>query len=349
MHYPWANIVLLLLIILQFVTGFFGFTNGRPDNRWLLWLHGIGAYAITWILLWKSSIVLQVYQRGTGLNWRRIAFAVMLMLLFATLLFGLLWTFNGPQYLFGFSLVTLHIFLAVPLLLIMAWHAWHLRWIFRVPQAVGRRTFLRALGAGLAGLGLWWTSGRLKAWQTLPGSRRRFTGSYETGSFTGNFPKVSWIADRPSPINPDAWQLTISGAVEQSLTLSYQELLEMVETELSADTSVTAVLDCTGGWYSEQVWSGVPVGRLLDLVRPTEEALSVTFEAISGYKRRFNLREAREYVLATAVAGQLLPHGHGFPARLVAPGQRGVNWVKWVSHIRLNTTGKHWQLPLPLQ
>jgi hypothetical protein len=50
MRHPWANIILLALIILQFVTGFFGFVNGRIDNRWLLWLHGIGAYAITWIL-----------------------------------------------------------------------------------------------------------------------------------------------------------------------------------------------------------------------------------------------------------------------------------------------------------
>jgi hypothetical protein len=332
-----------LLIIVQFVSGYLGFVNGRFDNRWLLWIHGVGAYAITWILLWKASIVLQVYQRGTGLNWRRIAFAVMLLLLIGTLLFALLWTFNGPQYLMGFSLITLHIFLAVPLLLIMAWHAWHLRWIFRVPIAVGRRTFLRGLGAGLAGLGLWWLGDQLKAWQGLRGARRRFTGSYETGSFLGIFPSVSWIADRPSPINPETWQLTISGAVEQPLTLSYQQLLEM------ADTEVSAILDCTGGWYSEQVWFGVTVGRLLDLARPTEEAASVTFEAVSGYKRRFSLREAQDYLLATAVAGLPLPHGHGFPARLVAPGQRGVNWVKWVTQIRVNTTGKFWQLPLPLQ
>lgn len=343
MRHPWANIVLLTLIILQFVTGFFGFTNGRIDNRWLLWLHGIGAYAITWILLWKSSIVLQVYQRGIGLNWRRIAFAVMLILLFVTLLFGLLWTFNGPQYLFGFSLVTLHIFLAVPLLLLMAWHAWHLRWIFHVPKAVGRRTFLRALGAGLVGLGLWWASGRVKQWLQLSGAERRFTGSYETGSFTGFFPSVSWIADRPSPIDAGAWQLKISGAVEQPVTLSYRELLEMVDEEISA------VLDCTGGWYSEQKWTGAPVGRLLALAKPTEEALSVTFESITGYKRRFTLRQAQDYLLATAVAGETLIHGHGFPARLVAPGQRGVNWVKWITHIHLNTTPKYWQLPLPLQ
>jgi hypothetical protein len=343
MRYPWANIILLALIIVQFVTGFFGFTNGRIDNRWLLWIHGIGAYAITWVLLWKSGIVLQVYQRGTGFNWRRIGFALMLLLLLGTLLFGLLWTFNGPQYLFGFSLVTLHIFLAVPLLILMTWHAWHLRWIFRVPKALGRRTFLRGLAAGMAGLGLWWLSDQLKVWQKLPGADRRFTGSYETGSFSGRFPSVSWIVDRPSPIDPDTWRLTIDGAVEQSVTLTYGQVLEMVGEEMAA------VLDCTGGWYSEQMWTGVKVGRLLALANPTADAQSVTFEAVSGYKRRFGLPESQKYLLATAVAGEPLPHGHGFPARLVAPNQRGVNWVKWITHIQVNTTGKHWQLPLPLQ
>lgn len=343
MRHPWANIVLLILIIIQFASGYFGFINGRADNRWLLWVHGIGAYAITWVLLWKSSIILHVYKRGTGFNRRRVAFALMLLLLLGTLLFGLVWTFNGPQYLFGFSLVTLHIFLAVPLLILMAWHAWHLRWIFRVPQALGRRTFLRSFGLGLAGLSLWLATNKLKQWTRLPGAERRFTGSYETGSFTGRFPRVSWIADRPAPIDKNSWQLTISGAVEQPISLTYQTLLEMAETE------VTAVLDCTGGWYSEQVWSGIAVSNLLSLATPTAQAASVTFEAVSGYKRRFTLPEAQRFILATAVAGAPLAHGHGFPLRLVAPGQRGVNWVKWITHIHLNPTPKHWQLPLPLQ
>ena len=34
---------------------------------------------------------------------------------------------------------------------------------------------------------------------------------------------------------------------------------------------------------------------------------------------------------------------------LVAPDQRGVEWVKWITHLRLNRTSKIWQLPLPLE
>jgi DMSO/TMAO reductase YedYZ molybdopterin-dependent catalytic subunit len=45
----------------------------------------------------------------------------------------------------------------------------------------------------------------------------------------------------------------------------------------------------------------------------------------------------------------MLSHGHGSPARLVAPGKRGFEWVKWVDHIEVNETSKWLQPPLPLQ
>jgi len=38
-------------------------------------------------------------------------------------------------------------------------------------------------------------------------------------------------------------------------------------------------------------------------------------------------------VLATGVDGERLSHGHGYPLRLVAPGRRGFQWVKWVDAV----------------
>jgi len=34
------------------------------------------------------------------------------------------------------------------------------------------------------------------------------------------------------------------------------------------------------------------------------------------------------------VGGFPLSYGHGFPARIVAPGRRGFWWVKWVTSIQ---------------
>jgi DMSO/TMAO reductase YedYZ molybdopterin-dependent catalytic subunit len=343
MRYPWANLVLLLLLLLQVVTGYFGFVNGREENGWLLWLHGMGAYGITVVLLWKGQIVLGVYRRGTGWNTERVAFAVMAVLLLATLAAGLLWTFNGPIYLAGFSLVTLHIFLAIPLLALMAWHGWRLRWILRVPAARDRRLFLGTATTTVAGLALWWTVGRAKAAAGLLGAERRFTGSYEIGSLTGQFPHTSWIADNPPPIEVARWRLVIDGAVERPLSFTYEQLVEWATVE------ETATLDCTGGWYSRQVWWGVPLGWLLAEAGVLAMAQSVTVTAVSGYGRRYPLAEAESYLLALEVAGRPLAHGHGFPVRLVAPGLRGFQWVKWIGRIQVNESRHFWQLPLPLQ
>lgn len=109
-----------------------------------------------------------------------------------------------------------------------------------------------------------------------------------------------------------------------------------------------ATLDCTGGWYTTQVWGGVLMGRLLALADVEDEGRSLTVTAVSGYQRRFSLDEANKYLLALSVAGRPLSHGHGFPIRLVAPDQRGVNWVKWVARIQVNETSQLWQSPLPL-
>lgn len=343
MRHPWANVALLLLILGQLITGFFGFINGETQNRWLLVLHGIGAYAIAVVLLWKGIIILDVYGRGKAFDWRRLSFAVLLLMLLAILLSGLIWVFDGPYYVAGFSLITVHIFLAVPLLLVMAWHAWHFRWIVSVPKALNRRAFLRLAAAGAAGLLAWLAGERAMRLLALPGADRRFTGSYRIGTLAGDFPVVSWIADFPEPIDVSKWQLDVVGAVRRPLTLSYDDLQALAQDHLQA------ILDCTGGWYTEQRWSGIQLSKLMALAEPAAGSQSLTIEAVSGYKRRFGLAEAGSYLLATSVAEQRLSHGHGFPLRLVAPGQRGVNWVKWIRRIHVNESSKYWQLPLPLQ
>ncbi len=343
MKFPWANVLLLVLLVIQAITGYFGMVNGRLSRAWILWAHGIGAYALLVLLYWKGGIILDALRRKNVWTRRRIAFAAMFILLLVVLVTGLLWTFSGPIYLGGFSLVSIHIYLAVPLLLLMAWHAWHMRFIWRVPQTLSRRLFLGTAVSTVLGFIGWrvaeWSKGELD----LPGAARRFTGSYEMGSFSGRFPVVSWIADNPPPVDTANWQLVLDGAVQRPSTFSYDQLRQMIDRE------DTAVVDCTGGWYSEQVWRGVSLARLLDMAGVAEEAASISVIAVSGYKRRFSIEQARRYFLALDVAGAPLSHGHGFPLRLVAADQRGVEWVKWIGHIRVNRTSKLWQMPLPLQ
>lgn len=354
---PWVNIALLALILLQAVTGYLGMTSNRPPEAWLLWSHGIGAYSLILLMALKAGIILDAWRRKKRWTGRRWGFVLLLILLIVTTVLGLLWTFSGPLYVGGFSVVSLHIYLAIPLLLLMLWHAWHMRFIWRVPGATGRRLFLGSAAAAAGGLLAWGAVDRVKAWQGWPGAFRRFTGSYETGSYTGQFPSVSWIADRPAPVNVDSWRLRVEGALATPLELTYADLTAWPQVD------VEATLDCTGGWYTVQRWRGVRVGDLLARAGLGDEAASVTFEAVSGYKRRFALDVAAGYIVATGVITSLpegdpatgpgiyrpLGHGNGYPLRLVAPDERGVEWVKWLGTIRVNTTGPNWQLPLPIQ
>jgi hypothetical protein len=343
MKVPWVNLLVFGLVLLQGITGYFGFTTGHFPERWILWLHSIGAYALIVLLYWKGMVILDAWRRKTVWSGARMVFTGMLGLLLATLLSGLWWSFTGPVYWRGFSLISVHIYLAIPLLALIAWHSWRMRFVWRLPEARGRRLFVNMAGSLLAGMLLWRGAVGVKKAANLSGNKRRFTGSYETGSYSGVFPRVSWIADRPPPVDAATWRLRIDGQVLRQLTVTYDELLAM------SWESKTAVLDCTGGWYSAQVWRGVPLQVFLDMAGLKEEAASVTVTAVSGYRRRFTLAEGKKYLLATHVAGAALAHGHGFPLRLVAADQRGVNWIKWINHITVNHTGKWLQMPLPLQ
>ena len=76
---------------------------------------------------------------------------------------------------------------------------------------------------------------------------------------------------------------------------------------------------------------------------------SIRVVSHSGYDRRFPIDQAVSLLLATRFGDQPLDAGHGFPARLVAPGRRGFWWVKWVTAIEVDDLPHWWQSPFPTQ
>jgi DMSO/TMAO reductase YedYZ molybdopterin-dependent catalytic subunit len=118
--------------------------------------------------------------------------------------------------------------------------------------------------------------------------------------------------------------------VRAPIALDYQELL-------AAGDQLEATLDCTGGFYSTQLWRGIRVGRLLERADLLETARYVSFVSVTGYRWSLPLAEAADALLATHVGGEPISHDHGAPARLVAPGRRGFEWVKWVARIEILT------------
>ena len=98
---------------------------------------------------------------------------------------------------------------------------------------------------------------------------------------------------------------------------------------------------CIQGWTGIAKWGGLPVKRLIELVRPKPEARVMAFfsfgEGLYGgtyYETQTidNLIKA-ECLLATHMNGQPLPDVYGAPLRLRVENQLGYKMVKWIERI----------------
>jgi DMSO/TMAO reductase YedYZ molybdopterin-dependent catalytic subunit len=241
---------------------------------------------------------------------------------------GTWWVFGGRLRLGPWGLLNLHVGLG---LVVVPLVAYHLSRRYRPParrDLDGRRTALRYGAILVGGAAVWRAEQTATRLLDTAGAARRFTGSRERGSDDSNqFPVTSWVADDPDPVRADGWGLSVEGAVDRPLAFDYADIDGGHEDRVS--------LDCTSGWYSEHDWQGVAVADLLDAAGTDADAAWVQFRSVTGYRWSLPLAEAREATLATRVDGDRLSHGHGFPLRLVAPGRRGFQWVKWVESVRV--------------
>ena len=157
---------------------------------------------------------------------------------------------------------------------------------------------------------------------------KRATGSRHAGSFSGNaFPVTIWSLDSVPTIDVEKWRLRIRTPSAAPTDLSYADLAALPRHEASV------VLDCTGGWWSEQIWSGVSLKDVLARSPVGERATRVEVISVTGHRWTFDRSEAERAILATHVGGELLSAGHGYPLRLVAPSLRGFLWIKWVGEV----------------
>lgn len=325
-----TNLALLALLAAAFLTGWLAFAFATATARWSLVFHAASGVAILLLLPWKSLIARRGLRRPWRGRWLSVVFGVVALISLAA---GFAHSTGLLVYFGPFTAMDFHVGAALVAVPLAIWHVAKRR-IRLKPADISRRTFLR--GALLAGgaLAAYGSTELVVRAAGLPGKDRRFTGSYEAGSFdTTAMPVSSWMFDAIPAIDASRYALQAGGR-----TWTYDELLAF-------DDRATCTLDCTGGFYSTQEWAGVRIEKLID---PTGGS-SIRVVSHTGYDRRFPVGEASKLLLATRFGGQVLDAGHGFPARLVAPDRRGFWWVKWVVAIEVDGL-PHWlQPPFPLQ
>jgi sulfane dehydrogenase subunit SoxC len=154
-------------------------------------------------------------------------------------------------------------------------------------------------------------------------------------------------------VDPDAFRLEVSGAVERPLTLTLDDLRERER------ASQPITFECAGNgralleprpvsqpWLTEAVgtadWGGTALAPLLDEAGVIDTAVEILFSALDrgveggvpqAYERALPVAEAHDALLAYEMNGGPLPPQHGFPLRLVVPGWYGMQNVKWLTKI----------------
>jgi molybdopterin-dependent oxidoreductase-like protein protein len=325
-----TNLALALLLASAFATGWLAFAYSTAPARWSLVVHATSGVAILVLLPWKTMVARRGLSRPRPGRWASITLGALVILSLAAGLghsTGLLLGW-GP-----FTDMDVHVGAAIVALPFVGWHLVARRIRLR-PADVSRRAFLRGGVAIATAAAAYGASEIIVRAADLPGAKRRFTGSYEAGSFQPDLmPISSWMFDAVPQIDPSTWRLQAG-----TRSWTYDELF-------SFDDRVTATLDCTGGFYSTQAWAGVRLDRLVGDARGT----SLRVVSRTGYDRRFPIGDAGSLLLATRIGGRPLDSGRGFPARLVAADRRGFWWVKWVEAIAVDDLPEWWQSPFPLQ
>ena len=147
----------------------------------------------------------------------------------------------------------------------------------------------------------------------------------------------------PQHINESTYTLTITGLVNKTVELSYNDIINGFQKYQKVIT-----LHCIEGWSVKILWEGFLLKDLLNEAGISPEAVNVIFYAYDGYSTSLPLNYILEknILIAYKMNGLTLPPERGFPFELVAESKYGYKWIKWVTAIELsdnmNYTG-YWE------
>jgi DMSO/TMAO reductase YedYZ molybdopterin-dependent catalytic subunit len=182
---------------------------------------------------------------------------------------------------------------------------------------------------------------------------------FDKGVFTPNdqfYVRWHW-AVIPTDIDPGKFSLKVRGHVNQTLSLSLNDILHGLPS-----VQFAAVNQCSGnsrGFFQPRVsggqwangamgnalWTGIRLKDVLDKAGVRPGAVQVRFKGLEEpvvadaphFMKSLDIDHARdgEVMIAYAMNGEQLPLVNGFPLRLVVPGWYATYWVKMLNDIEV--------------
>jgi DMSO/TMAO reductase YedYZ molybdopterin-dependent catalytic subunit len=134
------------------------------------------------------------------------------------------------------------------------------------------------------------------------------------------------------PADLEGWDLTVSGEVDNPLTLTWEQLNELPRIEVTQD------IHCVTRWSRfDASFAGIPWSALRELAGPRPTARFAIAHAEAGFTANVPIAflEREGAMLATHADGEQLSRDHGWPLRLIVPGKYFWKSAKWLRRIEL--------------
>jgi DMSO/TMAO reductase YedYZ molybdopterin-dependent catalytic subunit len=142
----------------------------------------------------------------------------------------------------------------------------------------------------------------------------------------------------PQYVDNQTYRLSITGLVNNTLSLSYDEVLA----DFQPYTKVVT-LYCVEGWSVKILWEGFLLEDLLEQAGADMNASTVIFRAYDGYSTALPMQYIKDnkIMIAYKMNDLTLPPERGFPFQLVAESQIGYKWIKWLTSIEVSNDSSY--------
>lgn len=130
------------------------------------------------------------------------------------------------------------------------------------------------------------------------------------------------------------WELTVTGAVDTPLTLSFADLVKMPQTDLN-----DILMQRSRGEDSVESWSGVTLTEIFEQAGAGTPA-GITAVAADGYAVEISADELQDGIVALKQNGEWIQKSdpeHG-PIRVVTPKTPANRWIFQLVEIQVNDT-----------